>query len=160
MGLLIPGEETASGHSADIQEMEREENENVLMQNMTQWKPPSLNIIVLPDMPFGFDLDDGSTNYHIFNNLCLGVGIKCREGFDRLVENNILVDAPLDVHCQYAYNHDLYRNNLILCSEPVRYAGGAEDKATTGYETNLYLKEGQWKIYGKENSVQENRSRF
>lgn len=104
---------------------------------------------------FGFDLDDGSTNYHIFNNLCLGVGIKCREGFDRLVENNILVDAPLDVHCQYAYNHDLYRNNLILCSEPVRYAGGAEDQATTRYETNLYLKEGQWKIYGKENSVQE-----
>ena len=61
----------------------------------------------------------------------------------------------MDVHCQYAYNHDLYRKNLILCSEPVRYAGGAEDKATTRYKTNLYLKEGQWKIYGKENSVQE-----
>ena len=104
---------------------------------------------------FGFDLDDGSTNYHIFDNLCLGVGIKCREGFDRLVENNILVDAPLDIHCQYAYNNDCYRRNLILYSDPVRYAGGAEEKATTLYENNFYLAQGQWKVYGKENSVQE-----
>jgi hypothetical protein len=34
-------------------------------------------------------LDDGSSNYQIYNNLCLNGGIKLREGFYRTVENNI-----------------------------------------------------------------------
>ena len=38
------------------------------------------------------DLDDGSSNYHIYNNLCLQGGLKLREGFGRVVENNILVN--------------------------------------------------------------------
>ena len=33
------------------------------------------------DHGWDIDLDDGSTNYHIYNNLCLHGGIKNREGF-------------------------------------------------------------------------------
>lgn len=43
------------------------------------------------DRGWDIDLDDGSSNYHIYNNLCLNGGIKLREGFHRTVENNTLV---------------------------------------------------------------------
>lgn len=29
---------------------------------------------------WGLDLDDGASNYHIYNNLCVGVSMKLREG--------------------------------------------------------------------------------
>ena len=38
------------------------------------------------DHGWDIDLDDGSSNYHIYNNLCLNGGIKLREGFHRIVE--------------------------------------------------------------------------
>ena len=38
------------------------------------------------------DLDDGSSNYHIYNNICLNGGLKLREGFYRTVENNIIIN--------------------------------------------------------------------
>lgn len=38
------------------------------------------------------DLDDASTNCHIYNNLTLNGGIKLREGSDRTVENNAMVN--------------------------------------------------------------------
>ena len=41
------------------------------------------------------DLDDGSSNFHIVENLCLCGGIKLREGFLRVVENNIMVHNTL-----------------------------------------------------------------
>ncbi len=37
------------------------------------------------DRGWDIDLDDGSSNYHIYNNLCLNGGIKLREGFYRVV---------------------------------------------------------------------------
>ncbi len=41
---------------------------------------------------WGIDLDDGSSNYHVYNNLCIGISVKLREGDGRLVENNIFID--------------------------------------------------------------------
>ncbi len=69
---------------------------------------------------FGIDLDDGSSNYEITENLCYGVGIKLREGFFRTVRNNLLMDAPLDLHATYTGNDDRITHNVILCSEPLR----------------------------------------
>ena len=43
------------------------------------------------DHGWDIDLDDGSSNYIITNNLCLRGGIKNREGYGRVVENNIMV---------------------------------------------------------------------
>ena len=44
------------------------------------------------DNGWDIDLDDGSTNYDVYNNLCLSGGIKVREGYRRHVYNNIMVN--------------------------------------------------------------------
>ncbi|PJF32922.1 MAG: peptide-binding protein, partial [Phototrophicales bacterium] len=54
------------------------------------------------DHGWDIDLDDGSTNYHIYNNLCLNGGIKLREGFYRVVENNIMVNNSFHPHVWFA----------------------------------------------------------
>lgn len=60
------------------------------------------------------DLDDGSSNYHIYNNLCLTGGIKTREGFNRNVYNNIIINNT--IRCPISYNHsgDIYSNNIVF----------------------------------------------
>jgi hypothetical protein len=67
---------------------------------------------------FGINLDDGCTNYHIYNNLTLGVGIKLREGDYRTVENNIMIHpiepATLQIACED--NHDVYVRNIIVAT--------------------------------------------
>lgn len=72
---------------------------------------------------WGIDLDDGSSNYRIHDNLCLGLGIKLREGFDRQVTNNIIVGGQLNIHCTYAQARDKISGNLIIHSEPWAFAG-------------------------------------
>ena len=66
----------------------------------------------------GIDLDDGSSNYHIYNNLCLGVPIHLREGDYRTVENNIIIhpSTPPDFHVGYENNSDSFRRNIIAVS--------------------------------------------
>jgi len=65
------------------------------------------------DHGWDIDLDDGSSNYEIRNNLCLRGGIKNREGFRRIVENNILVDGGYDPHVWYAESGDIFRRNIV-----------------------------------------------
>jgi hypothetical protein len=64
------------------------------------------------DHGWDIDLDDGSSNYIIKNNLCLRGGIKNREGFKRIVENNIFVDGGYDPHVWYAECGDIVRRNI------------------------------------------------
>lgn len=67
---------------------------------------------------WGIDLDDGSSNYQIVGNLCIGVSIKLREGDFRTVENNIFVNCanPPGFHIGYEENHDIFRRNIIYMS--------------------------------------------
>ena len=65
------------------------------------------------DHGWDIDLDDGSSNYIITNNLCLRGGIKNREGFRRVVENNILVNGGYDPHVWYANSGDIFRRNIV-----------------------------------------------
>ena len=65
------------------------------------------------DHGWDIDLDDGSSNYIITNNLCLHGGIKNREGFRRLVENNIMVDGGFNPHVWFADSGDVFRHNLV-----------------------------------------------
>jgi hypothetical protein len=65
------------------------------------------------DHGWDIDLDDGSTNYHIYNNLCLNGGIKLREGYNRVCENNICLRKTIDIHCWPASNNDILRRNII-----------------------------------------------
>ena len=78
---------------------------------------------------WGIDLDDGSSNYEIFNNLCLGLGVKLREGFDRKVFNNIIIDGALNIHCTYIEASDSIYNNIVLSSKPLCFGGhGGKDE--------------------------------
>lgn len=66
------------------------------------------------DHGWDIDLDDGSSNYHIYNNLCLNGGLKLREGFQRTVENNIIVNNSFHPHVWFANSGDIFRKNIVL----------------------------------------------
>ncbi len=65
------------------------------------------------DHGWDIDLDDGSTHYVITNNLCLHGGIKNREGYQRVVDNNIMVDSGFHPHVWYANSGDVFRHNIV-----------------------------------------------
>jgi hypothetical protein len=66
---------------------------------------------------WGLDLDDGATNYEIYNNISVGgISMKLREGAYRKVYNNIWYlsrGAPC-FHVGNNYNHDQYFNNITV----------------------------------------------
>jgi len=66
------------------------------------------------DHGWDIDLDDGSTNYHIYNNLCLNGGIKLREGFYRVCENNIMAGNSFHPHVWYGNSQDVFRRNIVF----------------------------------------------
>ncbi|MCK5776562.1 MAG: right-handed parallel beta-helix repeat-containing protein, partial [Bacteroidales bacterium] len=65
------------------------------------------------DHGWDIDLDDGSSYYHIYNNLCLANGIKLREGYYRRVENNICINNSIHPHVWLKNNHDIVRGNIF-----------------------------------------------
>jgi hypothetical protein len=65
------------------------------------------------DHGWDIDLDDGSSFYIITNNLCLHGGIKNREGFGRVVENNIMVDGSFNPHVWFADSGDIFLHNIV-----------------------------------------------
>jgi hypothetical protein len=75
------------------------------------------------DHGWDIDLDDGSSNYELRNNLCLNGGLKNREGFFRLVENNIMINNGFHPHVWYKHSQDVVRRN-IMCSDHYLPAGG------------------------------------
>jgi hypothetical protein len=76
------------------------------------------------DRGWDIDLDDGSSNYHIYNNLCLNGGIKLREGFYRVVENNILVNNTFHPHIWFENSGDIFTRNIVMEPyEPIHLSG-------------------------------------
>jgi hypothetical protein len=65
------------------------------------------------DHGWDIDLDDGSSNYHIYNNVCLNGGLKLREGFQRTVENNIIINNSFHPHVWFANSGDIFRKNIV-----------------------------------------------
>lgn len=66
---------------------------------------------------WGLDLDDGATNYEIYNNISVGgISMKLREGAYRKVYNNIwyLSKGAPCFHVGNNYNHDQYFNNITV----------------------------------------------
>jgi len=66
------------------------------------------------DYGWDIDLDDGSTNYEIYNNLCLKGGIKLREGFGRKVYNNITLNNSLHPHVWFKNSGDTIMHNIFF----------------------------------------------
>lgn len=65
------------------------------------------------DHGWDIDLDDGSSNYRIYNNVCLNGGIKLREGFLRVVENNIMINNTFHPHVWFRNSEDVFRHNIV-----------------------------------------------
>jgi len=68
------------------------------------------------DHGWDIDLDDGSGNYIIYNNLCLNGGIKLREGVNRIVENNIIINNSFHPHVWFRNSNDVFRHNVVSSS--------------------------------------------
>lgn len=66
------------------------------------------------DHGWDIDLDDGSSNYHIYNNLCLNGGLKLREGFYRIVENNIMINNSFHPHVWFTNSGDVFEKNIVM----------------------------------------------
>jgi Right handed beta helix region len=67
---------------------------------------------------FGVDLDDGSSNYQVSQNLCLSCGVKFREGFVRRSINNIMINGQQHCHVWLNGGSDSVYHNIIVNASP------------------------------------------
>lgn len=87
------------------------------------------------DHGWDIDLDDGSTNYEIYNNLLLNGGLKLREGYRRIVTNNIIVNNSLHPHVWYRNSGDVFKSNIVFKSyQPAIMNSAIADNGKWGKE--------------------------
>lgn len=103
-----------------------------LIRNNLFHEPPSVHQL-------GIDLDDGTSHYHVYNNVCIGVAIKLREGDYRTVENNLFIHPsnPPAFHQGYERNHDRFTNNVIVTSSAQTHAFGKSSIPGDSYQIAL-----------------------
>lgn len=65
------------------------------------------------DHGWDIDLDDGSSNYDIYNNLMLNQGLKLREGFRRHAWNNVMPAGALHPHVWFQRSKDQVHTNIM-----------------------------------------------
>ena len=65
------------------------------------------------DHGWDIDLDDGSSNYEIYNNVCLNGGLKLREGYHRTVTNNIIINNTFHPHVWLKNSGDIFTHNIV-----------------------------------------------
>jgi hypothetical protein len=65
------------------------------------------------DHGWDIDLDDGSSNYQIYNNICLNGGLKLREGYHRTVTNNIIINNTFHPHVWLKNSGDVFTHNIV-----------------------------------------------
>lgn len=66
------------------------------------------------DHGWDIDLDDGSSNYLIYNNVLLNGGLKFREGFYRTAENNVILNNSFHPHVWFKNSGDIFRKNIVM----------------------------------------------
>ena len=77
------------------------------------------------DHGWDIDLDDGSSNYEIYNNLMLTGGLKFREGYGRTAYNNILINNGLHPHVWYKDSRSRFTRNIVMAPHaPIRNEEG------------------------------------
>ena len=88
------------------------------------------------------DLDDGSSNYIVRNNLLLNSGVKFREGYRRISTNNIFVNGGQHSHVSYPNNEDEVTKNIFLTPTPYFFIRA--DTAASGilYDNNTFWNNG------------------
>ncbi len=66
------------------------------------------------DHGWDIDLDDGSSNYLIEDNLCLAGGLKFREGFNRTARHNRIINNTFHPHVWFDDSGDVFEENLVM----------------------------------------------
>jgi len=86
------------------------------------------------------DLDDGTSNFHVYNNLCVGMAISIREGDFRMVENNIIIDpvVPFAIHYGFINNNDIIRHNIIYTAGDIFHVSAVTQPYLKEMNSNLY----------------------
>jgi hypothetical protein len=81
------------------------------------------------DHGWDVDLDDGSTNYVFTNNVFLSGGLKWREGYSRVGDNNVFASAGFSIQLWPTNNQDVFAQieNLI----------GLDEQSATGLGSNV-----------------------
>lgn len=87
------------------------------------------------DHGWDIDLDDGSSNYRIYNNLMLAGGLKLREGYGRKAHNNIHINNALHPHVWFDQSGDEFARNIVMTAHaPI----GQPDGWGAGVDRNLF----------------------
>jgi hypothetical protein len=101
----------------DIPTMNREVGNNPLLPYLDMLEPNIIrNSRWRCDHGWDIDLDDGSSQYRIYNNLLLNGGLKFREGYYRFAYNNIVVNNGLHPHVWPRNNGDVIARNIFFTS--------------------------------------------
>lgn len=96
------------------------------------------------DHGWDIDLDDGASNYEIYNNLCLSGGIKLREGFYRTVYNNILINNGFHPHVWFEESHDVFTKNIVMSPhQPIQVSNWGNLVDHNYFTDSLDLKKSQ-----------------
>ena len=92
------------------------------------------------DHGWDIDLDDGSSWYKIYNNVLLNGGLKLREGYDRTVTNNIILNNSLHPHVWYPESGDVFKYNIVFGAyRPAAMDRGLAKNDKWGREVNFNL---------------------
>ncbi|MBD3266083.1 hypothetical protein GF373_05385 [bacterium] len=94
---------------------------------------------------WGIDLDDGSSNYHVYKNLCIGMGVKLREGYFRKVENNIIIDGFGGFHIWLPGCDDIIARNIFVSAKPYQFIRANPEYAKT-IDYNLFYNQGEMPV--------------
>ena len=92
------------------------------------------------DHGWDIDLDDGSSWYQIYNNVLLNGGLKLREGYNRTVTNNIILNNSLHPHVWYPESGDVFKHNIVYGAyRPAAMDRGLAKNDKWGREVNYNL---------------------
>lgn len=96
------------------------------------------------DHGWDIDLDDGATNYRIYDNLLLSGGLKLREGYARVVYNNLIINNSFHPHVWLANSNDVFERNIVMSPyQPILMAHWGRSVDRNLFTTRAGLKEAQ-----------------
>ncbi|MFC1712393.1 HEAT repeat domain-containing protein [Candidatus Poribacteria bacterium] len=106
------------------------------------------------------DLGEGSSNYLVYGNLCLGASIRLQEGYYRSVENNVIVSpVPLSLHNWYPDSMNIITRNIIAVTGNEVYKPMEMPEHPWGriVDRNLFVTSdmGKFLVKGTANSLEE-----
>ncbi|MCP5543868.1 MAG: right-handed parallel beta-helix repeat-containing protein [Akkermansiaceae bacterium] len=88
------------------------------------------------DHGWDIDLDDGSSNYEIHNNLLLHGGLKFREGYGRKAYNNVIINNGFHPHVWYRKAASSFQRNIVMAAHAdIRCAAGWTDSIDSNFYT-------------------------